>query len=163
MKIEITNLKLAVAFVAILTSAACFAQSTPEPDVAGDLKLVVYHDANCGCCGKWMAHMRENGFAIESVTKSNINDVKQKLGVPQPLRACHTAIVNGYVIEGHVPATDVLRLLKERPDASGLSVPGMPMGSPGMEYDGRRQAYDVVLFDEAGKTQVFTHYPALLE
>lgn len=128
---------------------------------ASELSLVVYQDPNCGCCGKWVKHMRDHGFSVESVFDSNLTARKQSLGVPARLRSCHTAVIDGYVIEGHVPAADVKRLLVERPEAKGLAVPGMPLGSPGMEVDGRRQAYDVLLFDPTGETTVFKHYTAI--
>lgn len=148
-----------VIVAATLATTACGAETPQEVAQPGDTKLVVYHDPNCGCCGKWIEHMENNGFEVESSQETNMNAVKRRLGVPAELPACHTATVGGYVIEGHVPAADVRKLLETRPDARGLSVPGMPMGSPGMEYGGRRQAYDVVLFDDSGAASVFTHYP----
>lgn len=132
------------------------AMETPDADAP---QMVVHHDPNCGCCGKWIEHMEQHGFAVQSVLETDMNVVKRDLGVPENLPSCHTATVDGYVIEGHVPAADVQRLLAERPDAKGLSVPGMPLGSPGMEYNNQRQAYDVVLFDESGDQSVFNHYP----
>ncbi len=161
MKFEVANLKLAVAFAAMLAGSAVLAEPAPETAAAEDLKLTVYHDPNCGCCGEWMAHMQDNGFAVESMTQSGINEIKQKLGVPQQVWSCHTALVEGYVVEGHVPADDVKRLVSGKPDVVGIAVPGMPLGSPGMEYGEQRMAFDVVSFDEAGETAVFNHYPAI--
>ncbi|MDZ7790054.1 MAG: DUF411 domain-containing protein [Xanthomonadales bacterium] len=139
---------------------ACQAQA---PDVSGESevksetpRMTVYHDPNCGCCGKWVEHMRDHGFEVETVATSDMNRVKHELGVPRELPSCHTAQVGDYIIEGHVPAKDVLRLLAEAPHARGLSVPGMPIGSPGMEVDGRRMAYDVVLFGEDGQKRYST-------
>ncbi|MDT8449150.1 MAG: DUF411 domain-containing protein [Wenzhouxiangellaceae bacterium] len=121
-------------------------------------EMVVYHDSSCGCCGKWMAHMREAGFAIRSETGDDLRSVKQRFNIPGSLQSCHTAVVGGYAIEGHVPASDVQRLLAEKPDVAGIAVPGMPLGSPGMEYGEQRQAFDVVAFDKSGQTSVFNHY-----
>jgi hypothetical protein len=120
-------------------------------------KVVVYKDPDCGCCGAWVDHMKANGF---SVTVHDVRDMtphKRKLGVPERLGSCHTAVVDGYTIEGHVPAADVKRLLKERPKAKGLAVPGMPQGSPGMET-GKLDPYDVLLFDSVGKASVYRSY-----
>jgi hypothetical protein len=104
--------------------------------------------------------MEAHGFSVESVLDRDMTARKLALGVPSELWSCHTAVVDGYLIEGHVPAADVLRLLEERPKGTGLAVPGMPVGSPGMEYGGQRQAYDVVLFDRSGEPKRFEHYPA---
>lgn len=153
----------AVALTGFMTLAACAdpaAQTDSGSGTGSQTEMVVYHDPNCGCCSKWIEHMEENGFQVESRLETNMNRVKHEHGVPRELPSCHTAIIDDYVIEGHVPASDVRRLLEENPDAKGLSVPGMPLGSPGMEHGNRRQAYDVVLFDESGEIEVFNHYPA---
>jgi hypothetical protein len=105
--------------------------------------------------------MQANGFSVEKIPTRDMNAVKLELGVPRNLPSCHTAVVGDSVIEGHVPAQDVRRLLAEQPEASGLSVPGMPMGSPGMEVGGRRMAYDVIRFGDDGNTSVFNHYEAI--
>jgi hypothetical protein len=158
----ITNLLL-LASATLL--AACQAQGPDGDDTAIAAserpEMTVYHDPNCGCCGKWVDHMRAHGFAVETVPTQDMSSIKLELGVPRNLPSCHTAVVGDYVIEGHVPAEDVKRLLAERPDAAGLSVPGMPLGSPGMEMGDRRMAYDVIRFDENGDTAVFNHYEAV--
>jgi hypothetical protein len=115
----------------------------------------VYKDATCGCCGKWVVHLQRAGFATTVTDVPSIDAVKIKHHVPFELQSCHTALVGGYVIEGHVPATDIHRLLQERPKIAGLTVPGMPTGSPGMEGPNGRP-YDVVSFDAAGKTRVYS-------
>jgi hypothetical protein len=115
--------------------------------------IIVSKDPNCGCCGDWVEHLRQAGFAVEVRDVSDINRVKVRLGVPADLAACHTAEVAGYVIEGHVPAPALRRFLAEKPNAKGLAVKGMPVGSPGMEVPGSEpEVYDVVLFGPARRT-----------
>lgn len=125
--------------------------------------MQVWKDPNCGCCQVWVEYMQANGFTVEVRDVGN-TAARKRLGMHQALGSCHTATVGGYVIEGHVPAQDILRLLKERPRALGLAVPGMPIGSPGMdgpEYKGRKDAYDVLLVQKNGKSKVFQHHPGL--
>lgn len=124
---------------------------------AADPKVAVYKTATCGCCGKWVDHLKANGFDVEVSTVSETASYRQKYGVPPKLASCHTAVVNGYTIEGHVPAADVKRLLKEKPNAKGIAVPGMPMGSPGMEGP-RSENYAVLLFEQNGSTTVFARH-----
>ncbi len=123
-------------------------------------KITVYKDPNCGCCGNWIKHLEGAGFQVTAHNREDMGAVKAAHGVPEALHSCHTGLVDGYVIEGHVPAADIMRFLAERPKAQGpkalgLSVPGMPMGSPGMEYGDERDAYDVILFAKDGKQTVF--------
>ena len=121
--------------------------------------VTVYKSPTCGCCVLWADHMTAAGFTVESVDVASMDDVKARLGVPSTLESCHTAIVGDYVVEGHVPAEDVERLLAEQPDAAGLAVPGMPIGSPGMEVEGRpADSYDVFLFTRDGRASVFAHH-----
>lgn len=119
--------------------------------------IEVWKDPGCGCCTKWVDHLKAAGFQVRAHDVNDMNAARAKNGVPQALGACHTARVGGYAIEGHVPATEIRRLLKERPAAAGLAVPGMPLGSPGMESD-RTQPYDVLLFNAEGRTRVYRHY-----
>ncbi len=128
---------------------------TQRPADAGD--VIVYKSPTCGCCSEWVKHLKENGFSVKTEDLHNVNPIKAELGVPNQLRSCHTAKVGDYVIEGHVPAKDISRLLKEKPQVSGLAVPGMPMGSPGMEGP-RKDPYDVLTFQMNGKTSVYTSY-----
>lgn len=124
-----------------------------------------WKDPSCGCCKDWVAHMESNGFAA-TVHESGNSSVRARLGLPQRLGSCHTAVVQGYLLEGHVPAADVKRLLRDQPQALGLAVPGMPVGSPGMDgavYNGRKDAYDVLLVKKAMRageitTEVYAHY-----
>lgn len=121
--------------------------------------MVVHKSPYCGCCELWIKHMRDAGFAVEVRNVQSVHPVKERLGVPPAKGSCHTAQVGGYFIEGHVPAADVKRLLAERPDALGLTVPGMPKGSPGMEVpDGTVDPYTVELVAKDGSTRPFARY-----
>ena len=121
--------------------------------------VTVYKSPTCGCCSGWVEHMEESGFVVEAIDTDDLATVKAETGVPSQLQSCHTAIVDGYVIEGHVPAEDITQLLTERPDVIGLAVPGMPVGSPGMEVDSHDgQPFDVVAFDESGNLEVFASH-----
>ena len=118
----------------------------------------VYKSATCTCCSKWVDHLKENGFRVVAKDVENVNIYKQKFGVTPNLASCHTAIINGYVVEGHVPASDIKRMLKEKPTFKGLAVPGMPVGSPGMEQGNIKQPYNVMSFDKDGNKEVFSHH-----
>lgn len=125
---------------------------------AGDAALpevIMHKDPDCGCCGKWAEHMQANGFRVKTVNETDMQRVKQQLGVPERLGSCHTARVGGYLIEGHVPASSIKRLLREKSTVRGLAAPGMPPGSPGMEVPGKKEPFDVITFDQAGKTAVY--------
>lgn len=117
----------------------------------------VYKSPTCSCCSKWVAHLREHGFSVKTIDMPEVGEVKARNKVPGELSSCHTAVVGGYVIEGHVPAADILRLLKEPPPVRGLAVPGMPAGSPGMDGP-NPEAYDVLSFDERGNVEVFSSH-----
>lgn len=122
--------------------------------------LTVRKHPTCGCCSVWIEHVREAGFPVEAHDVEDMAAVKDGAGVPQAMGSCHTAEVGGYFIEGHVPAADIARLLRERPAARGLAVPGMPLGSPGMEHpDGIVHPYKVMLVLEDGSTREFSRYP----
>jgi hypothetical protein len=121
--------------------------------------ITVYRSSGCSCCGKWAQHLRDAGHTVVVNEVTSMSEIKTQLGVPEALASCHTAVVDGYVVEGHVPAGDVARLLEERPAARGIAVPGMPIGSPGMEVEGEpAEAYDVTLFGLDGSTSVFAHH-----
>ena len=120
-------------------------------------RITVYKSPACTCCDKWANHLRDAGFQVITKNNSDMDGVKSSAGVQPMLQSCHTALVEGYVVEGHVPAADIKRLLLERPAVSGLTVPGMPMGSPGME--GRYQdPYAILTFDENGRIEVYSSY-----
>jgi hypothetical protein len=149
------RLFLAALVVLPLSASSIGAQQTrPAPSALPH--MVVHKDPNCGCCSMWIQHMEKAGFSVTVSPDINLPAVRKKHGVPGPLQSCHTALVGGYVVEGHIPADDVKRLLRERPKVVGIAAPGMPIGSPGMEQGSTRQPYDVIAFDAAGKTSVFS-------
>jgi hypothetical protein len=154
------RLKRTLAMAAGLTALALTGGALapmPTHAHADDPVITVYKDPNCGCCTKWVEHLIKHGFRVTAKNTSEMTEIKRGLGVPADLESCHTGLVNGYVIEGHVPAPDIKRLLKEKPAVAGLAVPGMPVGSPGMEGP-RTDRYDVLSFDKVGKTQVFAKH-----
>jgi hypothetical protein len=147
----------AIAFSLFLAAAlsGC-SPSTAQPSLPG---VTVHKSASCGCCQLWVDRLRGAGFHVDVRNEDNLNDVKQRVGIPYGMGSCHTAEVGGYFVEGHVPMDDIKRLLRERPDAKGLTVPGMPAGSPGMEVpSGQVQPYDVILVKRDGTTAVFSHH-----
>lgn len=119
--------------------------------------VMVYMSPHCGCCGEWVDHLANNGFSARKRLVDDLDVVKARQQVPAAAASCHTAVVDGYFIEGHVPASDIRRLLGQRPSARGLAAPGMPAGAPGMESAGR-EPYDVLLVDEEGRTTVFAKH-----
>ena len=133
----------------LLSAAAAFAQGAP--------KVEVYKSASCGCCGGWVEHMRQSGFNVVTHDVADVAVERKKLGMPDSLGSCHSAKIGGYVIEGHVPAADIRRLLKEKPKATGLTVPGMVPGSPGMESP-KPIPYDTLLVAKDGTTSVFARH-----
>jgi hypothetical protein len=144
-------------FVLTATASVAGGRYVPTPVHAATLPLVmVWKDANCGCCEGWVRHMRQAGFSVMVRDSNDMAAVKKARGVPDVLQSCHTAVVHGYVIEGHVPASDVERLVTERPTAKGLAVPGMPASAPGMDRPG--QAYTVVLFGTAGDDRIYARH-----
>jgi len=151
---------------AIILMAACGTADAAPNEAAPELvastvvldqslpPVVVYKTATCGCCGGWVEHMRAAGFAVDARDVTDLTSVKLDAGVPGPMVTCHTAIIDGYVVEGHVPAEVVKRMLADRPDIAGIGTPGMPMGSPGMEGP-NAQPYQVVAFGHEGEMSVY--------
>lgn len=123
-------------------------------------KVHVYKNPSCGCCTGWVDHLKASGFAVDVTDVDDTAAVRKRFGMPERLASCHTGIVDGYALEGHVPAADIKRLLASKPQAIGLAVPGMPVGSPGMEVGDRKDRYEVVLIDRKGRETVFARYPA---
>lgn len=144
-----TIVRWIAAMLLVMPASATVAETLAE--------AVVYKSPTCDCCASWVEHMRANGFAVEVVEQNDINAVKQRFGVPMNLASCHTAIIGGYVVEGHVPASAVKRLLRDQPAALGVSAPGMPIGSPGMPGP-NSEPFTVQLFDERGRTRVYESY-----
>jgi len=130
------------------------AAGAPTPVALASRQVTVYKTPTCGCCQAWVDHLRENGFSVVERDSADLAPVKAAHGVPGALESCHTAVVDGYVIEGHVPADLIAKLLAERPEIAGLAVPGMPAGSPGMEGS-YKEAYDVLAFQKDGRTTVY--------
>jgi len=139
--------------------AACVGVSGPTLAQRQGPTVQVYKSPTCGCCANWVKHLQQHGFTTQVTDTEDIGAIKQRHGVPPKAQSCHTAIVGGYVLEGHVPAADVQRLLKEKPAVLGLAVPGMPIGSPGMEVPNvSPQKYDVLTFDKQGQLKVFASH-----
>ena len=120
--------------------------------------MTVYKSASCGCCAKWVEHVEKHGFTVKAVNVDDIMAVKAKAGIPDKLASCHTTMVGGYVVEGHVPAADIKKLLAQKPKAKGIAVAGMPMGAPGMEQGGHRQPFQTMLIKADGTTAVFASH-----
>jgi hypothetical protein len=143
------------ALIAALTLSVAVAAQTPK---AGPT-MEVYKSPTCGCCSKWVDHVREGGFTVKvnELSDEALASLKEKHGVPRTAQSCHTGLVGGYVVEGHVPVAEVHRLLKEKPSVAGIAVGGMPIGSPGMEVPGQRaQTYNVMTFDKQGALKVYS-------
>jgi hypothetical protein len=156
------NLRISTLVVAVVLAAAgCSRPANPESRVAlgtsgvpGADTVVVYKSPTCGCCTKWVDHMREDGFTVVAHDTTDLEPIKRQLGVPAGHVSCHTATVRGYTLEGHVPADLIRKLIDEKSRYAGLAVPGMPMGSPGMEGIVKQQ-YDVLAFDKDGKVEAY--------
>ena len=151
MRVPVKFLGVAVSFLVI--SAGVTAGQGRSSGSA--VPIQVFKTPTCGCCAKWVDHMKAAGFAPEVQDLPNLSVVKSNAGVPANLQSCHTALVGGYVVEGHVPADAVKRMLKEKPKVAGISVPGMPVGSPGMEQGDRRDLYEILTFTRDGRTTVY--------
>jgi hypothetical protein len=142
-------------FLAIATVVAFIPAKAPA---AAEAHIEVYKSPSCGCCGKWAEHLRQSGFSVSVNEISDLPEFRTRSGISKTLASCHTAIADGYVVEGHVPASDIWSLLRNRPKALGLAVPGMPSGSPGMDAP-HAEPYDVLLVQADGTTRVFRSYP----
>ncbi len=139
---------------------SCSNEQTPDnttPNIVENKRseVVVYKSASCGCCGNWVKHMEQAGFHVTVNNQKNLNSIKDQYGVISHLQSCHTAIIDGYVFEGHIPADTIQRFIEEKPDAVGLAVPGMPIGSPGMEQGNQKDSYDIVIFKQNGENRVY--------
>jgi hypothetical protein len=141
------SLRLAVATAALVLGSAANAAA-----------MTVYKSASCGCCSKWVEHVEKHGFTVKVVNVDDVRSVKAKAGIPDRLASCHTSMVGGYVVEGHVPAADIKKLLAQKPKAKGIAVAGMPMGAPGMEHGDHREAFETVLIKADGSTATFARH-----
>lgn len=149
-------LSFAIAVFSVITCAkVAVAQAKPPSETQA---ITVYRSPACSCCGAWIEHMQQNGFQIKEIKTDEIETVKEKYNLPQDLASCHTAIIDGYVMEGHIPANDIKQFLQQKPTLAGLAVPGMPVGTPGMEVGNKKQPFAVVSFDNKGKVKVFKEY-----
>lgn len=155
---------ISLTLIAVLALIACAPEAQVAPPVTAQAqpqelpKVVVHKSEYCGCCELWVGHMREAGFEVEVINTENFDSIKTRVGLPAGLGSCHTAEVDGYFVEGHVPAGDVKRMLRERPRIRGIAVPGMPLGSPGMEYGDRKQPYDVIAVAPDGSASVYASH-----
>lgn len=150
-------IKISLVFLLLQLGFAAIAEE--QPVKGGDVEqIVVYRSPTCGCCSKWLQHLKDNDFKIEDIVTDDMQAIKRKYGVPAAMQSCHTAIIGGYVVEGHVPARDIKRMLKLKPEIAGIAVPGMPVGTPGMEMGGRKDPYQVLSFDNAENYRVFSDY-----
>ncbi len=150
---EETQSAVASADAAIPVADTPVSLASATPTASGTV-VKVYKDPNCGCCAKWVDHMKENGFTVEVMDMPDLSMIKQKYMIGDALRSCHTAVIGDYAFEGHVPADVIKKMLAEKPAIAGLAVPGMPSGSPGME-GATKERYDILTFDRAGKTTVY--------
>lgn len=149
------NLTLKTLLLTFGVGMATFVNAKP-------IQMEIWKSPTCGCCNDWIDHMKQNGFEVK-INETGNREAHQKFNIDNKLASCHTAVVDGYVVEGHVPADDVKRLLAEKPDAVGLTAPGMPVGSPGMDgevYQGRKDPYDVILIKKDGNHQIFNSHNA---
>jgi hypothetical protein len=149
-------LAVATAILTVSLTTAAIRNIPPTP-AAKKPTITVYKDPSCGCCKNWIAYLAKHGYTVDARDTPNMTDIKHSLGVPDALTACHTAVVNGYLVEGHVSAEDIDRLLAQKPTIAGIAVPGMPMSSPGMDGP-RTHGYQVLSFDKNGKTKVFASH-----
>lgn len=154
--------QLSLGIILILLTMSSHAEESvwdkAEVSYFGPSNITVYRSPTCGCCKKWVDHLEKHRFTVKDITTNNMQNMKEQYGVPRELASCHTAIINGYVIEGHVPADDIKRLLIEKPEIAGLTVPAMPVGTPGMEMGERKDPFQVLQFDKEGKVDTFSEY-----
>jgi hypothetical protein len=146
-----------LAFIGVLMISMGLLWNEKSEANASIAEVTVYKSATCNCCERWISHLRDAGFKVTGKNRHDMVNIKSDFGVKRNLQSCHTAIIDGYIVEGHVPADDIKRMLQERPEVTGLAVPGMPKGSPGMEslY---KDPYDVIAFNENGQTEVYASY-----
>lgn len=150
---KLLNILLAIGLLVFNAGIQAETLSADKP-----VDIVVYRSPTCDCCGKWLEHLKKNNFNVKDIVTEDVQAIKNKYGVSEAMASCHTAIVDGYVIEGHVPANDIMKLLKTKPKIVGIAVPGMPSGTPGMEMGDRKDAYNVMSFDKKNHYEIFNSY-----
>jgi len=160
-----TKILIATLFSFLLITLNSFAEDSiwdkSKTNIAFDEKpkVMVYYNTDCGCCKDWLTHLEKNGLEVKAVAMDDVQPIKDDYKLPPQMASCHTAIVDGYVIEGHVPADDIKKLITEKPkDIVGLSVPQMPVGTPGMEMGNRKDSFQVIAFDKKGNLSVYNEY-----
>lgn len=158
--IDTVSRRFALRLPLALAGAVVLSQPLRALALSDQNQITVWKNASCGCCHEWVAHLRKNGFEVAAHDVEDTAPIRQKFGLPAKFGSCHTARLGNYVVEGHVPTQELRRLLREKPKALGLAVPGMPMGSPGMEMGNTRDAYDVLLVLADGSSRVYQSYPA---
>ena len=149
-------MKRVLSVMGILVAAVIGVSCTQAP--AETAEITVYKTSTCGCCKSWIRHLRANGFTVNAYDVQNLDQIARQNGVSPQLRSCHTARIGNYVVEGHVPAQDIKRLLAEKPNVTGLTVPGMPQSAPGMDVPGNKDPYNVYAFKTDGSTSVYARY-----
>lgn len=150
---KIINIFLAIALLVFNAGVKAETIESGKP-----VDIVVYRSPTCTCCGKWLEHLKKNNFNVKDIVSDDVQAIKNKYGVSEAMASCHTAIVDDYVIEGHVPATDIMKLLRTRPKIVGIAVPGMPRGTPGMEMGDKKDSYNVMSFDKENHYEIFNRY-----
>ena len=156
-KSNITNMFLLNSFFILSTFLLCFILSKPSFANSELVEITVYKTPTCGCCSKWVSHLESNGFKVTAIDQNDLSSIKAHLGIAPNLQACHTAQIGNYFVEGHVPAADIKKMLATKPNIKGIVVPGMPMGSPGMEGS-RVDRYDVLAINQNATITVFSRY-----
>lgn len=159
MKIMRTKLLLLLIFT--FSTGSSFAESVWDketPALDNEVEIVVYRSPTCGCCKKWLNHLKKHQFNVKDIVTEDVPSIKEKYSVPKNMASCHTAIVDGYVVEGHVPAGDIKAMLNLKPEIVGISVPAMVTGTPGMEMGNKNDPFKVIAFDKEGNYQIFHNY-----
>lgn len=154
--------KIIICLISVIGISICQAESVWDKPTAkledGSKDIVVYRSPTCGCCSKWLKHLEAHGFNVQDNVTDDIQKIKDQYAVNRSLASCHTAIINGYIVEGHVPASDIKTMLQNKPEIKGLAVPGMVVGTPGMEMGGKKAAFRVIAFDKDGQTEIYKAY-----
>lgn len=155
-KNKVISTVLSIGFLSLIALTVIFIPNLTRADTALPT-VTVYKSPTCGCCSKWVKHLESNGFVVEAKNRKNLNSIKRELGIEPQFQSCHTAKIGSYVVEGHVPASDIKKMLADKPDIHGLAVPGMPMGSPGMEGP-RKDNYNVLAIKNGASPTVYNSH-----